>query len=97
MIELSYDAECALLPPDGILAAMRKAGRAAVLGHGMEDAEISLSFVSPERIRALNREHRGVDAATDVLSFPMAGLLNQRVQLGVIKQRNDDFARQANS
>ena len=36
-----------------------------------EAAEISLSFVSPENIRALNREYRDVDEATDVLSFPM--------------------------
>ena len=26
-----------------------------------------------ERIRALNREHRGIDAPTDVLSFPVDG------------------------
>lgn len=35
------------------------------------DVEISLSFVSLEEIRELNREYRGVDAPTDVLSFPM--------------------------
>jgi probable rRNA maturation factor len=29
--------------------------------------------VPPERIRELNREHRGRDAATDVLSFPVDG------------------------
>ena len=33
--------------------------------------EISLSFVSPEDIRAINREYRNVDEATDVLSFPL--------------------------
>ena len=32
--------------------------------------ELSLSFVNAEDIRELNREHRGVDAVTDVLSFP---------------------------
>ena len=36
-----------------------------------EAAEISLSFVPPENIRALNREYRDVDEATDVLSFPL--------------------------
>ena len=36
-----------------------------------EAAEISLSFVNPEDIRALNRDYRDVDEATDVLSFPM--------------------------
>ena len=36
-----------------------------------EAAEISLSFMSPEDIRALNKDYRDVDEATDVLSFPM--------------------------
>ena len=34
-------------------------------------AEISLSFVDADEIRALNRDYRDVDEATDVLSFPM--------------------------
>jgi len=33
--------------------------------------ELSVSFVSKDEIQELNREHRGVDAVTDVLSFPM--------------------------
>jgi probable rRNA maturation factor len=32
---------------------------------------ISLTLVSDAAIRELNREHRGKDAATDVLSFPL--------------------------
>ena len=40
---------------------------------GYECAEISLSFVSPEEIRELNRHYRNVDEATDVLSFPLMG------------------------
>ncbi len=36
-----------------------------------EDYEVSLSFVDNEEIHELNREYRGVDRATDVLSFPM--------------------------
>lgn len=35
------------------------------------DVEISLSFVSLEEIHELNKEYRGVDRPTDVLSFPM--------------------------
>ena len=33
--------------------------------------EISLSFVDNEKIHELNKEYRGKDAPTDVLSFPM--------------------------
>lgn len=43
-------------------------------------AEVSVTFTDDEKIRALNREHRGRDAATDVLSFPM----NERRLLGDI-------------
>lgn len=35
------------------------------------DAEISLTFTDNEGIRAINDEYRGIDRATDVLSFPM--------------------------
>ena len=33
-------------------------------------AELSVTFVDPEEIRVLNRDYRGVDKVTDVLSFP---------------------------
>lgn len=35
-----------------------------------ENAEISLTLVPPEEIKELNRDYRGVDSVTDVLSFP---------------------------
>lgn len=35
------------------------------------DFEVSVSFVTNEEIRTLNREYRNVDSETDVLSFPM--------------------------
>lgn len=35
------------------------------------DAEISLTFTDNDGIQELNREYRGIDRATDVLSFPM--------------------------
>ena len=33
--------------------------------------EISVTFTDNEGIREINREHRDIDSATDVLSFPM--------------------------
>lgn len=33
--------------------------------------EVSVSFVGDEEIHELNRDYRGVDRTTDVLSFPM--------------------------
>ena len=35
------------------------------------DAEISVMFTDNDGIRVLNAQHRGIDRATDVLSFPM--------------------------
>ena len=34
------------------------------------ECEVSLSFVTDEEIREINRNFRGIDKATDVLSFP---------------------------
>ncbi|MBI2149264.1 MAG: rRNA maturation RNase YbeY [Acidobacteria bacterium] len=36
---------------------------------GLEDREFSVVFVTDERIRRYNRDYRGFDKATDVLSF----------------------------
>lgn len=35
------------------------------------DAEVSVTIVDNEAIREINRDNRDIDAATDVLSFPM--------------------------
>ena len=45
----------------------------ALASAGVEEGHLAVEFVEPERIRELNREHRGRDAATDVLSFPVDG------------------------
>ena len=35
------------------------------------EASVSITITDDASIREINREHRGIDAATDVLSFPM--------------------------
>jgi probable rRNA maturation factor len=54
-------------------AELRPAAAAALDAAGVEDGHLSVELVSRERIRELNREHRGRDAATDVLAFPVDG------------------------
>jgi probable rRNA maturation factor len=44
-----------------------------VEAEGIDDGELGLAFVGPDEIRALKREHLGIDEATDVLSFPIDG------------------------
>lgn len=39
-------------------------------------SEISITIVDNEQIRNINNEHRGIDKATDVLSFPMINMVN---------------------
>jgi probable rRNA maturation factor len=44
---------------------------AALAAVGVEDGHLAVEIVDPARIRELNRDHRGKDAPTDVLSFPV--------------------------
>jgi probable rRNA maturation factor len=55
--------------PEELRAPVAAALRAA----GIEDGHLSLELVDEDRIRELNREHRGRDRPTDVLSFPVDG------------------------
>lgn len=53
-------------------ALVKRAIGAALAYEGFEDAaEVSVTFVDNEAIRELNRDYRGKDAPTDVLSFPL--------------------------
>lgn len=48
--------------------------------------QISLLFVDNEEIRDINRETRGIDKATDVLSFPMLDYPKDKVFKEVYKE-----------
>lgn len=53
-------------------ALVLRAAKAALKAQGVDmPCEISVMFTDDEGIREINREFRGIDAATDVLSFPM--------------------------
>ena len=41
-----------------------------------KDYEVSVLFVDDSEIRGINKEHRDIDKATDVLSFPMVDFSN---------------------
>ena len=51
---------------------LKKAVRAALRYENFtQDAMVSVTFTDNEGIREINKEHREIDAPTDVLSFPM--------------------------
>ena len=54
-------------------AELRSAAAAALRAAGVADGHLAVELVGADRIRALNREHRGRDVATDVLAFPVDG------------------------
>jgi probable rRNA maturation factor len=54
-------------------AELREAVAAALAAAGVADGHIAVELVDAGRIRELNRVHRGRDAPTDVLAFPLDG------------------------
>ena len=56
------------------------------------DSSVTIAFVSDKRIRLLNQQFRGIDKATDVLSFPSGP---SGGELGDIAISVDTAARQA--
>jgi probable rRNA maturation factor len=53
---------------DGVLRPPAEAALGAV---GIAEGHLAVALVDEDEIRRLNREHRGLDRPTDVLSFPV--------------------------
>jgi probable rRNA maturation factor len=45
--------------------------REVLAAEGIEEGELGLALVEADEIRALKREHLGIDEATDALAFPI--------------------------
>jgi probable rRNA maturation factor len=60
------------------------------------DFEVSVSFVTNEEIKELNRDYRNVDSETDVLSFPMDDEFDGVNILGDIVLSTQKIIEQAN-
>ncbi|MEF2964719.1 rRNA maturation RNase YbeY [Paenibacillus sp. M1] len=56
---------------------LQKAGEA----EGIEEGEVALTFVTDEAIHELNRDYRGIDRPTDVLSFAMNESLDEEMDI----------------
>ena len=54
-------------------AGAEELARRVLAAEGIGAGDLGLAFVAPDEMRALKRDHLGVDEATDVLSFPIDG------------------------
>jgi probable rRNA maturation factor len=61
--------------------------RDVLAAEGIDEGELGLTLVGREEIRALKREHLGVDEATDALAFPIDG--REPLPDGVPRQLGD--------
>ena len=68
-------------------AGAEELARLVLAAEGIDAGDLGLAFVGPDEMRALKRDHLGVDEATDVLSFP----IDERDELpaGVPRQLGD--------
>ncbi len=74
-------------PVDGEAAA--SLARATLTAEGVAEGDLGLAFVDADEMRALKREHLGIDEATDVLSFPIDA--REELPDGVPRQLGDVF------
>ncbi len=70
MIEVEFANRSAAVVDEPGAAAL---AREVLAGEGIEDGELGIAFVEKNEMRALKREHLGIDEPTDVLSFPIDG------------------------
>jgi probable rRNA maturation factor len=61
--------------------------RSVLRDEGVEEGELGLQLVAPEEIRALKRDHLGIDEETDALAFPIDG--REPVPEGLPRQLGD--------
>jgi len=69
---------------ENLLEKMHEAAKEVFSDEGVDEerAEISLTLVSLEEIRELNRDYRDVDRETDVLSFPQFESVEDMPEIG---------------
>ncbi len=61
--------------------------RGTLAAEGIEEGDLGIAFVGADEMRALKREHLGIDEPTDVLSFPIDG--REPLAEGVPRQLGD--------
>lgn len=79
-LEISNDQE-ALAITDELIAKLELLLKLAGEQEDVNAGEVALSFVDDETIHALNKEYRGIDRPTDVLSFSMLEASPEEIEI----------------
>ena len=66
MLEVEVIGTAAIAGPE-----VERLATLAAASAGFDEGHVAVEFVDGDRIRDLNRDHRGKDETTDVLSFPI--------------------------
>jgi probable rRNA maturation factor len=69
------------------LAAAADLIRKVLRAEGIDEGELGLQLVPPDEIRALKRDHLGIDEETDALAFPIDG--RDELPAGMPRQLGD--------
>lgn len=69
-LEWSNEQEAFAIEPE-LIGQFKELLRISGEQEGVKEGEVALTFVSDDAIHQLNREYRGIDKPTDVLSFAM--------------------------
>ncbi|MFB9325474.1 rRNA maturation RNase YbeY [Paenibacillus aurantiacus] len=67
--------------PEALVGKLEELLRLAAEAEGIEDGEVSLTFVTDEEIHSLNREYRNIDRPTDVLSFAIQEVTDEELDI----------------
>jgi probable rRNA maturation factor len=82
MVELLIRDEVRRLVPAALRLVLRRRLQATLRLLGRSSSEVALLFTGDVEIRALNRQYRGIDRATDVLSFHQQALRGEEDPAG---------------
>lgn len=80
---------------DNVKATVRRAVAQAAAALSTSGAELAIVLTDDAAIRSLNRRWRGIDAATNVLSFPTKGAGSDPPLIGDIVLAYESIAREA--
>ena len=70
--------------PAGLRLMLRRCCTAVLRLEGFQgDAEVNITFTDDEKIREMNNQFRHIDAATDVLSFPLCDFAEGKPPAGL--------------